>query len=69
MDIKDFPSHPFGIAYYHKPTGKVVYLQNRYSDGSYAAHFQYRESITVKVEDLRLASQMEKQKYYSFNTL
>lgn len=69
MDIKDFPSHPFGIGFFHKPTGKVVYLQNRYSDGTYSAHFQYRESLTVRIEDLRVATQLEKERYYSFKTL
>lgn len=47
--------HPYGRPYLHIPTNKVVYLQNKYSDGTYQAHFQYRESMIVHPDDLDYA--------------
>lgn len=57
-------AHPFGRPYFHIPSGKVIYLQNKYSDGTYAAHFQYRESLTVNPDDLRLPTISEIRKDY-----
>ena len=61
--------HPYGTAYYHKPTGKVVYLQNKYSDGSYSAHFQFREQLTVTEDELEYATKAQVEKYYTYKVL
>lgn len=69
MTLQELPKHPYGMAFFHQPTGKVVYLQNRYEDGSYSAHFQYQESLIVKIEDLRFALKNEVEKFYSHKVL
>lgn len=59
-----FDPHPYGRPYFHIPTGKVIFLQNKYSDGSYSAHYQYKESMIVRPEDLRLPMSEEVKKDY-----
>lgn len=49
----ELEAHPYGRPYFHIPTGKVIYLQNKYSNGTFAAHYQYKESMTVHPDDLR----------------
>lgn len=61
--------NPYGVGYYHIPSGKVIYLQNRYSDGTYSAHFQYQQQMTVHPEDLRYAEKHEIEKYYTYKAL
>lgn len=56
--------HPYGRPYLHKPTGKVIYLSNKISDGSYQAHFQYRESMIVQESDLDYPSSEEIKRDY-----
>lgn len=52
--------HPYGRAYFHIPTGKVVYLIVKYSDETWSAHCRFSESLTVKEDELRLATDSER---------
>ena len=48
------PYHPFGRKYFHIPTGKIIYLSNKIGEGFWSAHHNFRESMEVHEDDLRL---------------
>jgi hypothetical protein len=57
-------SHPYGRPYLHRPTGRVVFLSNIISDGTYQAHYQYKEPMIVQVNDLDIPLQWQIDKDY-----
>ena len=60
----ELDEHPFGKYYFHKPTGKVVMLQQHLADGSWRVHFRSRESFIVWPRELRPPTDVEVEKQY-----
>jgi len=57
-------AYPYGQPYLHRPTGKVIYLSNRVSDGTYQAHYKFREPMIVQESDLDYPLQSEVKRDY-----
>lgn len=45
--------HPYGRPYFHEPTQRVIFLMNKYNDGSYLAQFQFKNSLNIWPRELR----------------